>query len=308
MSFAENYLEISKYVKSDLVMLEEGIINLFESDNPIYKDLLDFLTTPSKRLRPLLGILFCKSLFNGINHKQREIILAVELIHNATLIHDDVIDNSKIRRNKKSMNAKFDSNFAVIAGDFLLSAAMERIINTDSVEVFQICTQALKSICIGEMNQYFTKFKITSIDEYIEKSRQKTALLFEVCLLSCVILAENSGGQRFKKSAVNFAQNFGIAFQIRDDLINITKSKKLIYNDIDSGIYTAPVIYAYEKDNNILNSDNILQSIKTTQGIEKTKDLMDNYFDKAISGISDLEDNVYKQKLLELVELFKAKI
>jgi len=308
MNFEQEYDQIKKIVKSDLEFLENEIQSLFISKNPLDKDLSGFLTAPSKRLRPLLGLLFLRCLFSEINSKQYDILLAVELIHNATLIHDDVIDKAEKRRKQETLNAKFDNNLAVIAGDYLLSVALERVINTNSVDVIKICTSALKSTCLGEINQYFTKFQITSIDDYIEKSREKTALLFEIGVLCGLFLSEKTVDENLKKVAIEFSQNFGIAFQIRDDLINVLNSENLSNHDINSGIYTAPVIFAYQENENILNSENIFETIKSAGGIDKTKVLMDNYFDNSVSAIQTLENNPYKRAILELIELLRISL
>lgn len=307
MSFDNEYKSVKNIVHEDLDFLEQELKNLFVNKTPLDKDLSDFLTAPAKRLRPLLGILFLRCVFNKINSKQYDILLAVELIHNATLIHDDVIDEAEKRRKQETLNVKFNNNLAVVAGDFLLSIAMEKVINTGSVDVIKICTSALKSTCMGEINQYFSKFKITSIDEYIEKSKEKTARLFEIAVFCGLFLGEDVINDDLKQIAVDFSQNFGIAFQIRDDLINILNSDYSSL-DVNAGIYTAPVIFAYRDNKNILKEKNMLQAIKATKGIEKTKELMDNYFERSVSAIRDLEDNIYKKAILDLVELLKINL
>lgn len=333
MNFNQRYSLINETIKDDLDFLEKEIQSLFVNKNPLDKDLSNFLAAPAKRLRPLLGLLFLKALFGKINPKQYDVLLAVELIHNATLIHDDVIDKAEKRREQKTLNVKFDNELAVIAGDYLLSVAMEKVIDTNSVEVIKTCTSALKSTCLGEINQYFTRHQITSIEQYIEKSKEKTALLFEISVLGGLLLSDfeaqskhsqfHDGGlvnppyfvnqsqaliapsyENLKKIATDFAQNFGIAFQIRDDLINVLNAQ----NDINSGIYTAPVIFAIEENKNILKTENILEEIKKTKGIEKTKILMDNYFDSSISAIQSLEENVYTKAIFDLVELLRTSL
>lgn len=333
MSFEDKYSRIKEIVKTDLDFLEKEIQGLDANRNPLEKDLASFLAAPAKRLRPLLGLLFLRALFGEINPKQYDVLLAVELIHNATLIHDDVIDKAEKRREQETLNVKFDNELAVIAGDYLLSVAMEKVINTNSVEVIKTCTSGLKSTCLGEINQYFTRHQITSIEQYIEKSREKTALLFEISVLGALLLSDENaqskhsqlgdGGlvnppyftnqgqaliapdyENLKNPAKDFAQNFGIAFQIRDDLINVLSAQ----NDISSGIYTAPVIFAVEENENILKSENMIEEIKKTKGIEKTKILMDNYFNNSVSAIQSFEDNVYKRALLDLIELLRTSL
>ena len=304
MSFEDKFNKIKTVVKQDLDNLEQQIAGLFSDENPLSKDLTAFLTAPSKRLRPMLGFLFINALFGKLNEKQREVLLAVELIHSATLIHDDVIDEAETRRTQETLNVKFNDNLAVVAGDYLLSVAMEKVINTGSIEVIKLCTSALKSTCMGEINQYFAKFNITSIEDYVVKSKEKTALLFEIAVLSPLLLNENEIDETTKQKAIDFSQNFGIAFQVRDDLINVLHSG----NDTELGIYTAPVIFAYQENKNIIHEKNIADAIQSTKGIEKTKDLMDNYFNKSVSAIEGFKNNSYKQAMVALVDLLRENL
>lgn len=308
MSFEQKYKNIKNTVKEDFDFLEQEINDLFVDSNPLNETLSGFLKAPAKRLRPLLGFLFLRCAFGEITPRQHKVLLAAEIIHNASLIHDDVIDNSDKRRDQKTINAKFDENLAVVAGDFLLSLAMEKIVDTESIEVLKMFTSALKATCYGEIKQYFNKFKLTSIEEYIGKSKEKTALLFQIGILSSLLLSEKEVSDELMQSAINFSENFGIAFQIRDDLLNLLNTEPSnadISNDISLGIYTAPVIFAYQENKNVLKEENILDAIRHTRGIEKTKNLMDNCFDKAISAVEKFDDNKYKQAILELVALLK---
>lgn len=304
MSFDNKYYNIKNIVINDLNVLETEILNIFSGENPLDKYLSEFLTGSAKRLRPLLSLLFLNCFDMKINDSQRNVLLAVELIHNATLIHDDVIDKAEKRREKESFNSKFDENLAVVAGDYLLSIAMEKIIATNSIEVLKLFASALKITCKGEINQYFSKFTISTIDEYIEKSKNKTALLFQAGVLGTILLSENYD-EKLKKSADEFSQNFGIAFQIRDDIKNVLNSENIVNPDITLGIYTAPVIFAHQENKNILKSENIASAIKETKGIEKAKILMDNYFNKSLSVIENQTKNPYKKAIYELVELLR---
>lgn len=304
MSFDNNYCNIKNIVKNDLNVLETEILNILSGENPLDKYLSEFLTGSAKRLRPLLGLLFLNCFNLEINDSQRKVLLAVELIHNASLIHDDVIDKAEKRRDKESFNSKFDENLAVVAGDYLLSIAMEKIIATNSIEVLKLFASALKTTCKGEINQYFSKFSIPTIDEYIEKSKNKTALLFQAGVLGALMLSENYD-EKLKKSAEEFSQNFGIAFQIRDDIKNVLNSENIVNPDISLGIYTAPVIFAHQENKNILESKNISSAIKETKGIENAKILMDNYFNKSLSVIENQTENHYKKAIYELVELLR---
>lgn len=304
MSFEDNYLSIKNIVKNDLNVLESEMLDLFLGENPLDAYLSEFLTRSAKRLRPVLALLFLHSLGKKINKSQLDVLLAVELIHNATLIHDDVIDKADKRRDKDSFNAQFDDNLAVVAGDYLLSIAMEKIISTDSIEVLKIFASALKMTCRGEINQYFSKFTVPTLDEYIEKSKNKTALLFQVAISGALMLDETCSND-LKNSAQVFSENFGIAFQIRDDIKNVLNYAKIENPDIALGIYTAPVIFAHQENKSILESENIFSDIKEAEGIEKAKILMDNYFYKSLSIIENQQDNSYKKAIYELIELLR---
>lgn len=312
MTFETKYQEIKNIVEDDLLLLESEIKGLFKKKNSLSDDLFGFLTSTSKRLRPLLALLYIRCLFNSVNKKQLDALTAIELIHNATLIHDDVIDNAKTRRKKETINSKFDNNLAVIAGDLLLSMAMKKIIGVQSLDALVICTSAMESACIGEIDQYFNKFKVTSIDEYIEKSKNKTALLFEIGIICGLFLCDENTGvlidQKLIDTSSSFAESFGIAFQIRDDLINVLNSETNLESDIIAGVYTAPIIFAYEEDKNILESQNVLQDLRLTSGIEKTKTLMNYYFDNAKTIINGFGNNIYKETITRLIELLQRSL
>ena len=300
MTFDLKYQAIASLVSDEMVSLNIEIAKLFCGKTPLDVELLRFLSQPSKRLRPVLGFLFLKALYGQVNQQQSDILVAVELIHNASLIHDDVIDDADKRRSGETFNAKFDADLAVVAGDFLLSIALEKIIEAGNIDVLKLFTSALKQTCEGEISQYFTKFKIPSIDDYIEKSKKKTALLFEIGILSGIHLSDKNNNLASFEKAKEFAENFGIAFQIRDDLINVSK---VTSDDIEAGIYTAPVIFAAMENNDILATKNIKNVIIKTNAIEKTKSLIDNYFTSAKLALNDLEEGIYKETLVKLIDL-----
>lgn len=284
------YNEIKKLIEKDLKIVEKDLINFDCQSDVLQKKLIQILTSPAKRLRPVLAFLYLRACGVEITQNQYDIQCAIELVHNATLVHDDVIDNSDLRRGVRTINNEFDNYLAVISGDYLLSVAFKKIVNIHSFEIIDIFAKTIEDMCNGEIHQYFNKFNIPKFDEYIEKSRQKTAALFEASLESAMIIDSNSR----KEKAVEFAKAFGIAFQVRDDLLNFIKEKDLkpTSNDVECGIYTAPIIYAGSVE-------------KATEGIEKTKDLINNYINQSLNLIEDVEENVYKTALVELLELFR---
>lgn len=289
MTFDEKYQKIKAIVADELYKIDNDLTDFYCGSDELQQNILNILKAPSKRIRPLLAILYLKMYGKEITYEQIEIQSAVELIHSATLIHDDVIDNSPKRRNTKTINNLYDNSLAVVTGDFLLSIAIQKLLNIKSNDILSFFSIAIKRMCLGEINQYFNKFKIINFDEYLDKCKYKTAELFIASLTSSANIAELD-----LNNAKDFAKRFGIAFQIRDDLLNVmaTDSDKPVRNDIEDGIYTAPVIFAKDIKN-------------LTKGIEKTKELLDNYFNRVKKCLNKAPENKYKQAIIELIEILK---
>lgn len=282
----KKYQSILDVVKADIERVNKGLVFDMELNPKLAKEIEKFLNAPSKRIRSLLTILYLRASKMYLLPSHYELLSAVELIHNASLIHDDVIDESKVRRSRKTLNEKFDNQLAVISGDYLMGGALKKLAKIGSLEVIDVFAETLKNMCKGEVSQYFNRFKKSNLESYIEKSMQKTGTLFECALKSAVLLAD----EQYTEKMSEFAVNFGLAFQIRDDLVNVLNNDKTkTASDFDDGIYNAPYIL----------SDNI------NDGIEKTRDLLNNYVNCAGHCIKDLEQNPYKQALTELLELIK---
>ena len=280
------YQEICNTVRADLERVNKNLSFNFGLRPELDKEIESFINAPSKRIRSLVTILYLRASKMYLLPAHYELLAAVELIHNASLIHDDVIDDGKLRRGRKTLNYKFDNRLAVVCGDYLLGEALKKLVKIGSISVIDTFADNVKIMCMGEVNQYFSRYKKTDIEKYIEKSSQKTSSLFESALKAAIILA----GNEVDEKVLEFASNFGLAFQIRDDLENVknidnTKSA----SDFDEGIYNAPFIL----------SDTL------EEGIEKTKDLINNYVNCAKQCIYDLEKSVYKESLTGLLELLE---
>ena len=279
MSFQNKYLEITSIIQKDINNVKNNLIADIDIQEPLKSKLLNILNAPSKHIRAAITFLYLKALGKEINKNQILLQIAVELVHNASLIHDDVIDECSTRREQKTLNNEFENKLAVISGDYLISIALKKICSLNSIKLIELFAQTLDKMCQGEINQHFTRFQIPTLDEYIKKSEQKTAALFETALNGALLLTGEDNHSEF-------AKNFGIAFQIRDDLINIKTTK----SDIKDGVYTAPIIFS--GDCNIPD-----------KGIEKTVLLLNNFVNKAIKNLENLENNIYTKKLRELTEL-----
>ena len=286
MNFQEKYSKILGVVSKETEQIKTEALYEIELEESLKSSLLGILNAPSKHIRTVISFLVLKALGYEINKSQIALQSAIELVHNASLIHDDIIDESENRRNLKTLNSHFGNKLAVIAGDYLISLALKKIRSLGSFEIVEMFAQTLDDMCQGEVTQQFSKYKIPTIEEYIKKTEQKTAKLFETAVCGGLHLANAKDIEQTRFS--NYAKNFGIAFQIRDDLINAKTSK----SDFKDGIYTAPVIFAGKVD-------------EFENGIEKTQDLLNNYIECAQKDIENLEESEYKTALIELLGLIK---
>lgn len=235
-----------------------------------YPFLQEFLSEPSKRIRSKVAILYLKSANKEISENIFNILATGELIHNASLLHDDVIDEADMRRKKTTVSRSISPKISVLAGDYLISKAMEKVLtinNPQVTEIFRICTQKM---CEAEFSQYFSRGIIPTKDDYLKICEGKTATLFSSVLKSCAIIS----GMDINH-AKKFGKIFGIYFQIKNDL-----NKDSALQDKKNGIYTAIDII----------------------GIEKTQFLLDNYREEMRTLLGVFTDSIYKK---ELEDLFK---
>jgi len=290
MSLNKEYNEIKQLAYPELNIIEQKITANISLAEPLNTFLQNFLLAPSKRIREVLPVLYFKSLDKELSEKQLDLLSVIEIVHNASLIHDDIIDESSLRRGHKTVSYEFGNKLGVIAGDYLLSLALSMLCQLGNISVIEKFSDTIRKMCIGEVNQNFSRFKVGTIEEYIEKTKNKTAYLFELSFLCCAMLDNTT--EYDMQSLSNFAINTGIAFQIRDDILNMTDlDKSKPYNsDIEDGIYNAPVILGSKDDN-------------YASGIEKTKGLLNNYIEKTGNEIKILPDNKYKLAIKRFLEL-----
>ena len=298
-------------VEKELGILNQYLVNsLIDDKNCISDDICDYLCSKSKRIRPMLVFLFAKAMDIDLDDKVYHLACSVELVHNSTLVHDDILDNADTRRGKVSLNYKLGNNLSVLAGDILLSVALKELVKCGSVDSIDTFAESIYLMCKGEINQNFTIGKLPTMEEYIQKSEYKTAELFKAPLTSLCLIKNKS----VKDNVLSFARNFGIAFQIKDDLLNILKNDptKPVMSDIHNGIYTAPVLFLNDDINcfSELSEDEIIEKLQAdNKYIYKTVDLIKKYADKAIESIGFIEDNQYKQEIISLTKnLYEAGI
>lgn len=203
-----------------------------------------------KRMRPMLILLMAKN-FGRVSAVTQNAAVGLELLHTASLVHDDVVDESSERRGQASVNATYDNKVAVLVGDYILSTALLRVSMTDHQKIVQLLAELGRTLAAGEIlqlsniqNQEFSE------DIYYQIINNKTAALFEACAKIGAISAGATDEE--VQEAAKFGQNIGIIFQIRDDIFDYFDSKEIgkpTGNDMLEGKLTLPVIYALNKGN-----------------------------------------------------------
>ena len=250
----DNVIKLNKALKQSLHDVDKEIIIRLDKSIPLINDIGKHLIEASgKRLRPLLTLAMAAQ-FNDYSKNPKILAAAVEFIHTATLLHDDVVDESNLRRGKKTANMIWGNEFSVLAGDFLFAQSFELMVETGSIEALSSLATASCKITQGEFQQMQISNKPdTSIENYFEVIGKKTAELFGASCESGVIVA--SGNVKQKKAAYNYGYNLGLAFQIVDDLMdfnnNSNKMGKNLGDDFKLGKTTLPIILAWGKSNKL---------------------------------------------------------
>ena len=250
-----SYFDLKKSVDEKLVLVEEKIKTKLNSDVGLVQKMTNYhIQTGGKRLRALLTLgsaKLCKYLKGG-----RDINLAacVELIHTATLMHDDVIDVSSVRRGKKTINSIWGNQSSILVGDYLLSRCFEMMVEDGNLEVLKLLSSTSSKIAQGEILQLQHKGEIDMLEEtYLKIISTKTAVLFSASTKVGAILANKKNNE---KDALEFyGKNLGLTFQIADDILDYNSELKLfgkkIGNDFYEGKITLPVILLSQQINNI---------------------------------------------------------
>ena len=236
------------------IKIEERLSNALKNREPhsLYKPAAYVLKSGGKRLRPLL-VLFSAKASGGKFSKAYNAAVAVELLHNFTLVHDDIMDNADKRRGRLTLHKKYDLSTAILAGDSLLSVAYEYLMKDSGdhlKEMLDSFTHGLVEVCEGQsMDKDFELLNEVSIQQYMIMIEKKTAAMAEMC---CIIGANIAGASKQEiKSMAAFGKNIGIAFQIQDDLLDISGNEselgKFVGGDLVEGKKTYLFLKALEK-------------------------------------------------------------
>ena len=248
----KSILQLRRSLMQSLKAVDQEIISRLNRSIPLINDIGKHLIKASgKRLRPLLTLAMAAQ-FNDNSKKPILLAAAVEFIHTATLLHDDVVDESILRRGKKTANIIWGNEFSVLAGDFLFAQSFELMVETNSIEALSSLASASCKITQGEFQQIQIANKPeTSLNDYFEVIGKKTAELFGASCKSGVIVA--GGNVEQQNAAYKYGFNLGLAFQIVDDLMDFNNSPnkmgKNLGDDFKLGKTTLPIILAWQKSN-----------------------------------------------------------
>ena len=248
-----SYFELKNSVEDKLILVEEKIKSKLESKVDLVQKMTDYhLETGGKRLRALLTLGSAK--LCGYAKGTRDINLAacVELIHSATLMHDDVIDNGSVRRGKKTLNKIWDNHSSVLIGDYLLSRCFEMMVEDGNIEVLKLLSSTSSKIAQGEVLQLQHQGEVDMLEEtYLKIISSKTAELFAAATKVGAILSEMKTKE--KEALEFYGRNLGLTFQIADDTLDYNSELKLfgkkIGKDFYEGKITLPIILLFQKGN-----------------------------------------------------------
>ncbi len=315
------YKEIAELVSDELQFLEQELGRHLSSDNPLVSQISEHIRkSGGKRIRPVLVLLCCKM----CDYQEQDAILyaaVTELIHTATLLHDDVIDEAATRRGVPSANNLWGNKLPVLVGDYLYSTSSLMVIERNQPKIVKMMAGTIRSVVDGELLETFKcgDFSVTE-EEYFSVVSDKTASLFAFCCQIGGILGKKENSQ--VEALANFGRNLGIAFQLVDDLFDlIAQPKKLgkpVGNDIKEGNITLPLIHLL-KQVTPAETERIRQIFQSANGgpvdITYIKELLERYeskqyilglaaqhIQKARQDLSHFDDSAFTQALLSLAD------
>ncbi|MDI3310439.1 MAG: polyprenyl synthetase family protein [Thermoanaerobacterium sp.] len=304
------------FIKEDMKKIDDFILSNVKTSSPTIKKAIDDLVlSGGKRIRPLLVIAIARM---GEYNEDKIIPIAasIEIMHMATLVHDDIIDDSKMRRGQKSVQSKYGKETAVFTGDFLFSQAFNLIADIISKENLKLIARGVKTICEGEIEQFDNRYNLDlSIRKYLKRIYRKTALLFAII---CESGATQAGlSKEMTRAMRHFGLEVGTAFQIADDILDYEGVERIVGkplgSDLLNGIYTLPLIYALKTDHKkaiegILlkrtlsrkDVNRIIKEVKLSGGIDFAKELALKYVKKAIKYLEVIPDCEQKSLMMDI--------
>jgi len=306
-------------VDADLSVLTENLKNLIGARHPIlYAAAEHLFGAKGKRVRPAIVLLVSRAtmLEQEITLRHRRLAEITEMIHTASLVHDDVVDEAGLRRGVPTVHSTFGNRIAVLAGDFLFAQSSWYLANLDNLEVVKLLSQVIMDLAEGEIQQGLGRFCTTfSIDAYLEKSYYKTASLIANSARAAAVLSEVP--DHLAEDMYSYGRHLGLAFQVVDDILDFTGSTeglgKPAGSDLKSGNLTAPVLYALEQkpylevliEREFAQPDDLEQALTLVRdggGIDRSWELATYHSRKAMEHLANLPVSESRQALSQLAD------
>lgn len=316
-----DFKAIQALTANDMVKVNEIIQAQLNSDVSLINQLGFYIVSGGgKRIRPLLALLSAQALgYQGKDHQMAAAF--VEFIHTATLLHDDVVDESDMRRGKETTNIAFGNAASVLVGDYIYTRSFQMMTSLGSLKILSLMSEAVNVISEGEVQQLINcNDPNTTEQSYMRVIYSKTARLFEVATQIGAIL--NDAPAEIEKAMQDYGRYIGTAFQLIDDVLDYTadgkEMGKNVGDDLAEGKPTLPLIYAMqkgnpqqqamireaiEKANGMERLDEILSAMRETGSLEYTTQLAYQEADKAIAALEIIPDSEYKEALIALAHL-----
>ncbi|EKX31152.1 hypothetical protein GUITHDRAFT_83378 [Guillardia theta CCMP2712] len=314
-----------RLMEPQLRSLTENLKTLASADNKVLDTVSRyFFDVPGKRFRPALVLLVAQASppAGEISSEQQRLAEITEMIHTASLLHDDVMDHAEIRRGIPSLNNVHGNKLAILAGDFLLSRASLNLARLKNVEVIELLSTVIAHLVEGEIMQSRTEtLEATNFDYYMRKTYLKTASLLAHSCKGVVLLgrAEESLKDSASEVAFEYGKHIGLAFQIQDDVLDfegdLQSLGKTPGSDLREGLTTAPVLFALEKFSHELEPmihrcykgegdvERTMQLVKLSDGIAKSRELALEHSRLAIESANKFEPSVTRDALVQLAHL-----
>jgi len=311
--------QIQSSIAQDMRAVDEVIRSALYSDVVLIKQVAEYIiNSGGKRLRPAL-VLMSAELFGPVQPAHHQLAAVVEFIHTATLLHDDVVDESSLRRGQATANSLFGNAASVLVGDFVYSRAFQMMVRVDNMRVMEILAEATNVIAEGEVLQLLNVHDADiSEQDYLQVIHFKTAKLFEAATrLGAVICQANEADE---KALSLYGMHLGTAFQLIDDVLDLTGDAQAIGknlgDDIAEGKPTLPLLYAMRhgtkqqaelirtaiEHGGEHNIQNVIDAVQQTDALKHVRELAQQEADLACQAIAHLADGPAKQRLIDLAE------
>ena len=290
-----------------------GVINkkLESSEEKFSKIVCARFNGNSKLIRSAL-VLIGASYKSSVKEKALNLAAAIEMLHVASLIHDDIIDEARLRRNLPTINYEYDDGYAVICGDYLFSKSFQLIFETQDLKSISLMGSNVTTMVFGEVEQYLDKYnEKISIERYLAIIEKKTASFFATSLVLGARLAQVN--EKESQLLENFGKSLGMLFQIQDDLLDfasVDQIGKSSQSDLKRGTYSLPVIIALNKDKQLIeilqqqeiNFTEVLTIINKTKALEDTKEYIQQYYQDCLTILAALTNKTVSNHLKILME------